>query len=262
MPTHLSEDDLVLHYYGETNAGEEARATAHLSSCRECRDRFQRLQQVLTAIDERALAVPDLPSSFERTVWARLEPNLRHERSGWLARLGLSPARLALAAALLALVAGAFVAGRLLPRTEEHAPAEASATPAQVRDGVLLSDLGEHLDRSQMVLVELISAGGEGGADITDERLRAEHLLAANRLYRRTATATGDAGIVQLLEELERVLVELSASADQLTPAELADVQQRIDSNGLLFRVRVLSSEVRERQKSAIRQRADQRSSL
>jgi hypothetical protein len=38
MNTHLTEDDLILHYYGETGHGDEARIDAHLASCAECQD--------------------------------------------------------------------------------------------------------------------------------------------------------------------------------------------------------------------------------
>ena len=46
-----------------------------------------------------------LPDGFERTVWARLEPNLARPRRGWLAWFVYSPARVAWVAAVLALVA-------------------------------------------------------------------------------------------------------------------------------------------------------------
>ena len=74
-----------------------------------------------------------------------------------------------------------------------------------------------------MVLVELVSAGDENPVDISGERARAEQLVAANRLYRQTAVATGDAGIADLLDELERVLVDLAASPEQVSSDDLND---------------------------------------
>jgi hypothetical protein len=261
---HLNEDDLVLHYYGEMSGADESRATTHLSECGECHRSYRQLQRVLAAVDEAAMGdmtATDLPPSFERTVWARLEPNLRPER-GRFAWFVLSPVRLAWAAAIVALVAGAFFAGRVGRPGSVPAVEQTAASAGQVRERILLIDLGEHLDRSQMVLVELVSAESEQGADISGERARAEQLLAANRLYRQTASVTGDAAIAQLLDELERVLVDVAASPERLTPQDLTDVQQRIESKGLLFKVRVLSTEVRERQRSAIQERVGQRSSL
>lgn len=253
---HLTEDDLVLHYYGELGETEERHASAHLAECTECRREFTRLQRVLRTIDESALA-SDLPESFERTVWARLEPNLRSERPRWFSFV-LSPAALALTGVVLVLVGAAFFAGRMSSPAVD-APVNAENADAKVRERILLVDLGEHLDRSQMVLVELVTK--DGGIDISGERAQAEQLLAANRLYRETAAATGETAVGNLLDELERVLVEVAASPDHPSEQELNDVRQQIEAKGLLFRVRIVSLKVRDRQREAIERRAGQRAS-
>jgi hypothetical protein len=256
--SHLTEQDLVLHYYGEMRDAQERTTASHLSECGDCRREFTRLQRVLAAIDESAFAT-ELPDGFERTVWARLEPNLRHQRGGWRSWWMLSPAPLVVAAAVLVLAAGAFFAGRLSsPAT--NAPSVGGTSADAVRERILLVDLGEHLDRSQMMLVELVSAEANRSLAVTGERANAEDLLAANRLYRQTAASTGDTAMSDLLDELERVLVELAAGPERLTAQELADVRKQIEAKGLLFRVRIVSSEVRERQKETLKQRTGQRS--
>jgi hypothetical protein len=237
---HLKDDDLVLHYYGELDAPAETAATAHLAGCQACRDSYTTLQRVLSEVE--AAPEPVLPDGFERTVWARLEPQLAARRTGWMAWFQLTPARLALAAAVVVLVAGAFMAGRV---SRDLAPA---LTAEQLRERILLVDLEEHLDRSQTMLVELVTSDGPDTIDMAVERERAEDLVAANRLYRQTAAATGDAGILELLDHLERVLVELAAAPDELTEADIEAMRSRIETEDLLFKVRVLSSGVRERQ--------------
>jgi hypothetical protein len=262
MTPHLTDDDLVLHYYGELGPDEDARAADHLGACAACRATCDRLQRVLAAVDEAAVAAEEPGPGFERTVWARLQPSLERRPSRGLSWFARSPARLAWAAAVVTLVTGAYFAGRMAPRP---APGPAEGAPInaeQLRERILLVDLGDHLDRSQMVLVELVATDGAGGADISLERSRAEQLVAANRIYRQTASETGDAAVVQLLDELERVLVDIAASPETLSADDLLDVQQRIESRGLLFKVRVLSSEVRERQRTAIRERTGGRSAL
>jgi anti-sigma factor RsiW len=259
---HLNEDDLVLHYYGETTGAEESAAVAHLDACPRCRGEYTRLQRVLGAVDETSVA-PDLPSSFERTVWARLEPNLRREQGGWrswlsLTGLGTAPRALA-AAAVIILIVGAFYAGRSTSRPTP-APAAAAVNTDQIRERILLVDLSQHLERSQMVLVELVSNEPDGQIDISEERERATELVADNRLYRQAAELSGDVAIMDLLDDIERVLTEIAATPDRLSPADLADVRQRIESRDLLFKVRVVSSEVRERQRAALLRRTGQRS--
>jgi hypothetical protein len=263
---HLTEDELILHYYGEAAPAEEQRAAAHLDACAPCRGEYVRLQHVLGVIDENAVAVEPAPS-FERTVWARLEPNLRPPQRSWVGWL-LTPAPLGLAAAVVVLVAGAFFAGRALsPAPAPSAPATAAGTAAgtaaaleQIRERILLSDLGEHLDRSQMALVELVSSAEDSTGDFATERSRAEQLVADSRLYRQTAEATGDVALSQLLDEIERVLTEVAASPESGSLRDLADVRRRIESRDLLFKVRVVSSEIRERQRTSIQRQAGPRS--
>lgn len=256
MNEHIHEDDLVLHYYRELEPAAEARAEAHLRDCGGCRTAYARLQRVLAVID--AAPVPPLPEHYERMVWARLEPRLAGGRgSGWLAWFVFSPARLAWAAAIAILVTSAFFAGRVSQREAEPPTIEASA---DLRERILMVDLGEHLDRSQMMLVELVSADTDTAMDMSDERERAEDLVMANRLYRQTASATGNSSVVALLDDLERMLVELAASPAQLSGDDMERIRTRIDADGLLFKVRVVSSALRERQKQEIRLRTGQSS--
>jgi hypothetical protein len=123
---------------------------------------------------------------------------------------------------------------------------------------VLLADLGDHLDRSQAMLVELVS--GEGAAGISAERDRAAQLVSDNRLYRQTAARTGNMALVTVLDELEQVLVDVAASPDVVSATDIEQMRRQIETNGLLFKVRVLSSEVRDRQRTAIQRRTAQSS--
>jgi hypothetical protein len=258
---HLSDEDLVLHYYGEMPAAEEAAAAAHLGTCGVCRAEYTRLQRVLGAVEETSLPHVELPPSFERTVWARLEPNLRKERRGWTSWLWLAPAPLALAATVVVLVAAAFFAGRAMGPAPPGPPAaDPAASADQIRERVLLVDLGEHLDRSQTVLVELASVDEAGNVDISLERARAEQLVADSRLYRMTAEQAGDPALTDLLDEVERVLTDIAASPGTVSGDDLAEVQRRIESRDLLFKLRVVSSAIRDRQKEPIRRQSGQRS--
>ena len=241
---HLKDDDLILRYYGELDGAPESRATEHLAECTSCRAAYSRLQQVLTAVDD--CPTPDLPDGFERVVWARLQPELGRPQRGWLSVL--SPAHIALVAAVVLLVTGAFFAGRMSNRTPPGRAPELAAS--QLRERVLLADLGDHLDRSQAMLIELVSR--DGAAGLSAERERAEQLVSDNRLYRQTAERTGNLALVTVLDELEQVLVDVAASPDIVSATDMDQMRRQIETNGLLFKVRVLSSEVRDRQKTAI----------
>jgi len=254
--SHLTDDDLVLHYYGEVDAAGRQDTQGHLDACGDCRHRYVTLQRVLAAVD--AVPSPVLPDAFERIVWARLEPALP-KRRGWLSWLLSTPSNLAWAAAVLLLVAGAFFAGRM---SRTNTPGTTVITAEQVREGVLLADLSEHLDRSQTMLVELVSEDPDGtdAVDISFERDLAGDLVAANRLYRQAVSESGDTNIAVLLDDLERLLVEIAAGPGTLAAEDMERVRQRIAARDLLFKVRIVSSTVREKQEERIRARAGQSS--
>ncbi len=77
---HLSEDDLVLHYYGEGTLPE---VDAHLAGCDACRANLRALQRVLNVVD--TLAVPERGAEYGAEVWAKIGGQLpRAPRWGWL----------------------------------------------------------------------------------------------------------------------------------------------------------------------------------
>ena len=238
---HLTDDELVLHYYGEMSEAAEARACEHLDGCTSCRENLARLQRVMTAIDQ--VPVPEPDDWFERRTWARLEPALvaSPRRRAW----PLPWRAIAWGTAAALVVIAAFVAGQF---TRPAAPPVRSAAGQEsVRERVLLVDLGDHLDRSELALVEFVT--GTDGKQLALGRERVEDLVAANRLYRGTATAAGDTAVVDVLDELERALIEIAGSAPGASMTDLDVVRQRIDTRGLLFKVRVMREQLQERAK-------------
>jgi len=240
---HPGEEQLVLHRYGD--AEDAAEIERHLAACEACRKEFEALGGVLATVDSAAVPEPPGGAHFEARVWHRLEPHL-DAKPGYDWRAWLLPSRLALAGGVAVLLLAAFLAGRFWPRPEEDV-----ISAEQVRERILLVAVGDHLERSKMVLVELVNAPANGAVNIAPEQRRAEDLVAANRLYRQTAESAGEAGVAEVLEELERILLEIARSPQEISSAELASLQRRIETRGILFKVRVVGSEVREREKSA-----------
>jgi hypothetical protein len=126
----------------------------------------------------------------------------------------------------------------------------AAATPESLRERILLTALGDHFDRTQGMLVDLASARAGDTIDISGERRRADDLLAATRLYRRAANEAGDRNVANVLEALERVLVEITVSPARLSPYELTSLQRRIENQELLFKLRIAASAIREREQA------------
>jgi hypothetical protein len=195
---HPSEEELILHYYGEAEGA--AALDAHLEACAECRGAWAALSGTLGVVTDMTMTghgVPEFGAHEVTRAWDRLRPSLHAERARRRWRPATIMVPLALAASLINTAPGASV-------------------------------------------------------DIASEQVQAQELVGASRLYRQAVTHAGEPGLASVLEELERLLVEISHRPSSLTPEELTQLRQRIESRGLLFKVRVLESEVREKEKETM----------
>ncbi len=291
---HLTDDELVLHYYGEMSDAAEARACAHLDECAECRANLQQLQRVMAVID--SVPVPEPDAFFEQRTWANIEGHVRreadargqdvpaeagrygHQVGSYEHQLGSSghqagraereghrrlppfggrmPWRtMAWGAAAALVVLAAFIAGQFSSQ-QPAAPVQIAASEDAVGERVLLVDLGDHLDRTETALVEFVS--GTDGRELASGRARVEDLVAANRLYRRTAVIAGDQAVADVLDELERVLIEIAGTSSAASIDDLDIMRRRIDTRDLLFKVRVMREQLQERVKEPMNVRTQE----
>jgi hypothetical protein len=230
---HPAEERLILHYYGEEADSHEVER--HLDECAECRASYAALQRTLNAAD--ALAVPERGADYGPAVWRRIEGRLPARR-----RLSWQWTRaLAYAALAVALIGAGFLAGRFYPE-REPAPAVAEAPAA---DRVLRAAVGEYLDRSQIVLSELANADASGSLDISAEQERAQTLIDETRIYRQSARRNGEDAVAALLEEIERLLLEIARGPSTLAPEDVEALRERLEDEAILFKIRVVNSNVR-----------------
>ena len=116
----------------------------------------------------------------------------------------------------------AFLAGRFSqPAMRAGRPALTAADP-QAGERVLLVAVGDYLERSQMVLIELANANPKGPLDISAEQERAADLVGESRLYRQTAAAHRRRRMAGVLDDLDRVLVEIAHAPSRLSAAGIA----------------------------------------
>jgi hypothetical protein len=148
--------------------------------------------------------------------------------------------------AAAALLVAAFFMGRVTgPKKFDEETLDAG----KVRERVLVMAVGEHLGKSEMILMELSNAqpveAGKKLINISTAQRRAEDLVEENRLYRQTALHDGDTAMASTLEELQRVLLEVANSPAEVTPAQFESIQKRIAQRGILLKVRVVRQELR-----------------
>jgi hypothetical protein len=190
------------------------------------------------------LEVPEPAAGFEEKTWLNLRDRLP-EKGGFLRRLFGKQQKWALAGAMVMLLAAAFLAGRFWPRPGQQV---AQQQPSQVNpQRVVLVAVGDHLERSQMLLVEIMHNEDTGHIDFSAEQQLARDLLDDNHLYRVSAQQAGDPQVARLLDQLGRVLAEIANGPAEVSSGDLEQVRHTIQSEGLLFKVRVVGSEVNSR---------------
>jgi hypothetical protein len=101
-----------------------------------------------------------------------------------------------------------------------------------------------------MVLIELANASSKGPLDVSSEQVRAQELISETRLYRQTAASTGSTSVTGILDELERLLLDIAHGPSRLSPAELEKFRSRLEAEGILFKIRVVNSNVRSQEET------------
>ena len=251
------DEDLILYYYGEARDADDVRRRLEASPA--AAERYADLCRILETVESQP--VPEPWDDYGARVWSRLQPRLAERRagegaggrSGW--RAWLLPHRLAWGAGVAMLVMIAFFAGRFWPAVPIDAPRMAvevvggegpsGEMTAEGRERILMVAVGEHLERSELLLVELVNAPREDALDLSGEARLAEELLPSNRLYRQAARRSGQASVAEVLDELERLLLDVAHSG-ALSSADRQDLRRRIESGGILFRVQIVGSRVED----------------
>ena len=238
---HISEEELFAYREGEMSGRESI--VAHLKECGECRAELERTEEVFRSLN--ALPVPDPGEEYGTRVWRQIVDRLPEKHANWWSGF-FAPRRLMAMGAAAALLVLAFYAGR---KTSPRTGGDEIVDAGKVRERVLVVAVGEHLGKSEMILMELSNAQPVERAkkliDISTEQRRAADLVKENRLYRQTALDGGDNAIASTLDELQRVLLDVANSPAEVTPAQFESIQKRIAAQGILLKVRVVRQELR-----------------
>jgi len=249
-----SDDELILHYYGESDRAEEIDAVL---GDPELAARWRLLRDVLDAVP-RDVETPARPEGYGAEVWRSLQGRLpeRSAVAGRLLRFPVGEGRIwqwAAAAGVAVLVGASFWIGGLW---RASTPEMTAGEEGQGAPRVLLLAVSDHLDRTEMLLAELVNRGaGEG--DVSVEREWAGELTTASRFYRQAAERSGAPEVAWFLSQLEPVLVELSHAPEELSDGELADLRSRLERGDTLFKIRVVGSRLKHETTTGARSGAD-----
>jgi hypothetical protein len=246
--THCTEEQLILHYYAEDRGQPDVER--HLAACAECAAEYHAMVETLQLVV--APAVPERDDSYALDVWTRIRTRLPERAAPWW-HAWLRWDAMTVAVAVATVVVAAFVAGRVWPRAAPAAVPPVASIDAEAGERVRLAAIGDHLERSERVLLDLVNA--DDPSDLSTEQAWAADLLDSNRLFRNTASQAQDSLVAGVLDELERGLLEVVHGPSMPTPAEFEAVRTRLDADALLFKVRVLADELHEREIAPVQPR-------
>jgi hypothetical protein len=239
---HLTEEQLIEHYYAES--AQSTRIEHHLRECIGCAESYASLRSELDAI---APIIAPAREALGERVWQSIRnfvPVYEQKRQGLWLRFG-NLKGLSFATTCVLLIAVAFVAGIQWDHHQRPSQIQTAANNGS-RQPIILVVLGDHLGRSERFLVAL--RHGDSGESTALVKAEAQDLLSANRLYRESAINSGDRAFAAALDRLERVLVEVANEPDDASAARLAELQKELNTDGLLFEVRILRSHVQDEQ--------------
>jgi hypothetical protein len=244
---HLSEEELIGEVYGEGTGP----AHVHLAECPECHRAYS---EVCADLDEfESTEPPERDDAYGERVWQAIAPELEayeQRRPQWFSMEWMRPLSYAAACALLA--TAAFFAGRVWERGRPGTTANATTNRSGgSKRPILVVVLGDHLDRSERLLVELKHVDAENSQMIPPLRDEARSLLSANRICRKDAEKEGDPELEKALGRLDHLLSEMANQPDGLNAAAITRLQHEMNTDGLLFEVRVLRSRVHDGQLAA-----------
>jgi hypothetical protein len=233
-PTHYTEEELTLHFYGDTKRG--PRIARHLEACPRCQALYDDIAATLSLIVPPP--APERGELYGLEVWQRIRPMLPERPAGHHASRVWGFAFVTMTVAV-SFAAGSFVA--------LHRPANDSPSPptTAVRDGgatdrARMAAIADHLERSERLLLDVVNHDG-AKLDVRSRQLGAAELIDSNRVYRHASRRAGDLIVADVLDDLERHLLDIVHGPPTLGPSDLEGIRARFESDALMFKVRVLA---------------------
>ncbi|MFC1583675.1 anti-sigma factor family protein [Candidatus Neomarinimicrobiota bacterium] len=247
--------------YHELNSRQQKTFDQHLVSCSICAAEYEQLSWTLKVMDHRQ--IPAIDTDYWQNYWARLSDRLPEKTPrvfwpdwrSWFPPVAFPgrPALIPLIAALLLIATGIFI-GRT---TLLHGPGPGAAIQATVFDPSLISEFNElassYLERSKMVLMGLDNfdprSDDPAALNVSRHRDLSQELLHQGRMLRNHQVAAADPRLQILIDEIERVLLQVANSSGEDPMWTVRMAQEGIDKNSILLRITL--EEIGQTEKSA-----------
>lgn len=216
-----------------------SRLATHLESCESCRKEFNELKQARELLDTAGFkheAYDDIPERASLDgMYDKLSSDLDRidaQRFREQSHRGIAPWSVALGAIAASLVI--FVTGFVFLSSNQ-------TTPEQVVSTELVSpDLMNYLDRAQVMLMQVANAETENGSVLPIQSGIARTMALEANVLTGADRSPFTSGEKKLLQDIEFMLLQIANLDESNMQEGVALLQQFLDDNGILFRIRLL----------------------
>jgi anti-sigma factor RsiW len=248
--THTSAQALLYDYLRkDLEPGQRRRLEEHLATCKRCTHELAELRSITEAMPPHSIdAAGERDEEFWKAFPSRIEGRLSQDlikttqtkkRPSWpifFPPFSAHPRLIPALGGILAVVAIATLAWQL--RSPVKPDTDQSAILQPIFDGA--SDrLAEYFRKSKVLLVGLTNMNAPEGEplDLSVERQRSEELLLAGRTIPRDSL---DGYSAMVADDLERVLVEITATQSASERKQVELVRDAIRQQNLIFKLRMI----------------------
>jgi DNA repair exonuclease SbcCD ATPase subunit len=236
MGCNVNKNNLILYLYDELDQRERQTLERHLSECNNCKQRLEAYKQTLSLVEKKQNKVPELDWDKNwRVVQERLKTKKTPQK---ITTLHGGPRKWAIASAAAAAIflLGVFV-GKFMLFPPQH------LETGQFENQPFLASLfTRYVDEALPVIMEI--ANYDTRIDTYPDRLsesrEVSHLLLQNRLLKKHMDSDGQRKLLQLLEELELVLTEISNLTSN-DPDALESLKNLIQERQILFKIKYMA---------------------
>ncbi|MGD9346636.1 MAG: zf-HC2 domain-containing protein [Candidatus Aminicenantes bacterium] len=256
--------DLVAFLYGELDPQERERVKSHLNSCPRCQGELEGIKELTRTADslkgdmEETMASVDwdaLPNTISDAVFDRRSVLLPRARRRNFWETLFFPRFKPLYATLLAGLILGSLATLIIVRTSlsKRSPGESFFVTQEFLERVELEmarrDTLDYLEKSQYVLLDFVQASPERTRQAWRRDLVSqvtEELLAKKRYINPQLDKFRMAKAKEICDQIEFLFFELTQISDQLSEEDLQKIQNLIDENQLLLKIKLLKKDLEE----------------
>ncbi len=243
MGCNVDKNNLILYLYNELEENARLKLEKHISECDGCRQHLASLQQTLNLIERDQHKVPDL--DWDKN-WRVIQEGLKTKKTPQkITPLHGGPRKWAIASAAAAAIflLGVFV-GKFMLFPPQHLVTD------QFQNKPFLASLfTRYVEETLPVIMEI--ANYDTRIDSYPARLsesrEVSHLLLQNRLLKKHMNRNDQRTLLQLLDELELVLTEISNLTSD-DPDALQALKNLIQERQILFRIKYVTPRPKNRE--------------